>query len=64
MNKEVRRVTEIYTTNGFMALHPMDRVGIMLLSERRERVEHIEAFIVEDMMITAEGLYVPSGYKK
>ncbi|MBY0161455.1 hypothetical protein H0178_37695 [Cytobacillus firmus] len=29
-----------------------------------ERVEHIEAFIVEDMMITAEGLYVPSGYKK
>lgn len=29
-----------------------------------ERVEHIEAFIVEDMMITADGLYMPSGYKK
>ncbi|MGW8821003.1 hypothetical protein ACWGNU_02700 [Paenibacillus lautus] len=29
-----------------------------------ERVEHIEAFIVEDVMITADGLNMPSGYKK
>jgi len=29
-----------------------------------EPVEHIEAFIVEDVMITADGLNMPSGYKK
>ena len=47
-----------------MDLYSLDGIGFVLLPERREKVEHVEAFIVENIIMNAGGFYVPAGYKK